>query len=198
MRLTLTLTLFLIVVFANAQDNTFLYQDDSGNVSVTKSLTGEIRMFAGSNAPAGWAICDGSSLDTTTNNALFTVIQYTYGGSGTNFNLPDMRGRTAIGAGTGAGLVPRTLGESIGIDSILISKANLPMDSITIEIPTSTATISEEPAGRLIATTVESSFANPPPEAGEEMAPFDVPRGGSDIPISIIQPSVVINYIIAL
>jgi microcystin-dependent protein len=48
--------------------------------------------------PANWLICDGSSLSTTTYAALFNVIQYTYGGSGANFNLPPMQNIFPIGA----------------------------------------------------------------------------------------------------
>ena len=47
--------------------------------------------------PAGWYLCDGSSKSTTTDAALFAAIGYTYGGSGANFNLPDLRGRVSIG-----------------------------------------------------------------------------------------------------
>lgn len=75
-------------------------------------MSGEIRMWGGSSAPAGWAICDGSSLATASYPALFAVLGYTYGGAGANFNLPDMRGRFALGkaaAGTGS-----TLGETGG------------------------------------------------------------------------------------
>ena len=51
--------------------------------------------------PAGWLICDGSSLATTgTYAGLFAVIGYAYGGSGANFNLPNLNNRFAMGGGT--------------------------------------------------------------------------------------------------
>jgi microcystin-dependent protein len=59
--------------------------------------------YAGATVPTGWLECDGSAVSRTTYSALFTAISTTFGtGDGTTtFNLPDMRGKVAIGAGTG-------------------------------------------------------------------------------------------------
>jgi microcystin-dependent protein len=65
------------------------------------SPAGSVIMFAGSSAPGGWLLCDGSSNPTANYPALYAAIGYTYGGSGANFNLPDMRGIFAKGAGSG-------------------------------------------------------------------------------------------------
>ena len=59
---------------------------------------GMIVPYAGSTAPDGWLLCDGSAVSTTTYSNLYSVIGTTYGGSGSNFNLPDLRGRVPIGA----------------------------------------------------------------------------------------------------
>lgn len=61
-------------------------------------ITGEIRMWPTGSAPSGWLICDGSGLDTTTYADLYAVIGYTFGGSGSTFNLPDFRDRSPQGA----------------------------------------------------------------------------------------------------
>ncbi len=58
---------------------------------------GMIIPFAGSDAPNTFFICAGSYLDTTEYADLFSVIGYTYGGSGDNFKLPDLRGKTIVG-----------------------------------------------------------------------------------------------------
>jgi microcystin-dependent protein len=64
---------------------------------------GSITMFGGATPPTGWLICDGSSLSTAVPYAaLFAVLQYTYGGSGANFNLPNLLGAFPLGAGAGA------------------------------------------------------------------------------------------------
>jgi len=68
-----------------------------------QDLVGIVSPFAGSAAPTGWLICDGSAVSRTTYSRLFTVISTTYGtGDGSStFNVPDLRGRHAVGAGTG-------------------------------------------------------------------------------------------------
>ena len=80
---------------------------------------GVVVPFAGSssNKPtSGWLLCDGSSISTSTYDKLFAVIGYGFGGSGVSFSLPDLRGRTVLGAGTGAGLSVRALAQSFGTE----------------------------------------------------------------------------------
>ena len=69
------------------------------NLNATINLTGFIQMFAGSTAPTGWLLCDGSAVSRTTYADLYAVIGTTYGsGNGsTTFNLPDLRGRVGVG-----------------------------------------------------------------------------------------------------
>lgn len=88
--------------------------------------TGAIMPFAGSVAPAGWLLCDGSALDTTQYAALFAAIASTYGApDGSHFLLPDLRGRAAVGAGAGAGLTARALGASLGEEAHVLTAAEL-------------------------------------------------------------------------
>ena len=81
---------------------------------------GTIQMFAGAIPPAGWLLCDGSAVSRTDYAALFAAIGTTWGaGDGsTTFNLPDLRGRAPIGAGTGSGLTARTLGGKLGSEAV--------------------------------------------------------------------------------
>lgn len=69
----------------------------------TLAPTGTVSMFAGASAPSFWLMCDGSAVSRTTYATLFGVISTTYGvGDGsTTFNLPNLRGRSIIGAGAG-------------------------------------------------------------------------------------------------
>jgi len=70
-----------------------------------EGFIGEVSLFAGNFAPAGWAFADGQLLSIASNSALFSILGTTYGGDGeTTFGLPDLRGRTALGSGNGPGL----------------------------------------------------------------------------------------------
>ena len=69
---------------------------------MAQPFVGEIRMFAGNFALAGWAFCDGQLLPISENETLFTLIGTTYGGDGqSTFALPDLRGRIPIHHGNG-------------------------------------------------------------------------------------------------
>jgi microcystin-dependent protein len=110
--------------------------------------SGSIQMFGGSSAPSGWLLCDGSSVSSTNYLALHAVISNTYGGSaytggaGLSFNLPDLRGRFPMGAGTGTGLnssgtgapsgtaqTARTRGQWGGEETHLLSISEMPSHS---------------------------------------------------------------------
>lgn len=73
------------------------------NMTDNITPTGVVLPFAGSAAPTGWLVCDGSAVSRTTYASLFSTISTSFGaGDGsTTFNLPDMRGRTPVGVGTG-------------------------------------------------------------------------------------------------
>jgi microcystin-dependent protein len=59
-------------------------------------------MFAGSTAPTGWLLCDGTAVSRTTYSDLFAITSTTYGvGDGsTTFNLPNLKGRVPVGLDT--------------------------------------------------------------------------------------------------
>jgi microcystin-dependent protein len=88
---------------------------------------GEIDYFAFGFAPKNWAICAGQLLPIQQNQALFSLLGTTYGGDGIRtFQLPDLRGRVAIGQGQGQGLSDRVLGEVTGQETHTIIPTEIP------------------------------------------------------------------------
>jgi len=82
----------------------------------------QIMLFSGNFAPRGWVFCDGQTLPIVSNEALFSLIDTTYGGDGrTTFALPDLRGRAPIHAGTGPGLSPRHAGQQVGSEHVMLT-----------------------------------------------------------------------------
>jgi microcystin-dependent protein len=106
----------------------------SGITTVTSSTTasqfptGVVQMYGGSTAPTGWILCNGTAVSRTTYASLFAVCSTAFGtGDGsTTFNVPDFRGRTPIGVGTGSGLTARTLGSNYGAETSTLSSSNIP------------------------------------------------------------------------
>jgi microcystin-dependent protein len=96
---------------------------------------GSLQMFAGSSVPSGWLFCNGDTVSRTLYAGLFAVIgtAFNVGGEAvTDFRLPDMRGRSPIGVGTGSSLTPRALAASAGVETHQISSSNLPLHTHTI------------------------------------------------------------------
>ena len=95
-----------------------------------KPSLGEIKMYAGATAPQGWKICNGEAISRSDYSDLFSVIGTTYGaGDGsTTFNLPDFRGRAAIGAGTGTATdaTAHSLGSNGGTETVTLNVSQIP------------------------------------------------------------------------
>ena len=77
--------------------------------------------------PRGWQTCSGQLISIAQNSALFSLLGTTYGGNGqTTFALPDLRGRSMIGAGNGPGLSPIVWGEVGGTETTTLTINNMP------------------------------------------------------------------------
>lgn len=94
----------------------------------TAFKVGDVVWTSRSAAPPLWLTCDGSAVSRTTYALLFAAIGTTFGaGDGsTTFNLPDARGRTSIGVGTGPSLTARALGASGGAETHQLDSTQIP------------------------------------------------------------------------
>lgn len=103
---------------------------------------GTIVDYGGSTAPSGWVLCDGSSYSSTnaTYSRLFSAIGTTYGGSAGNFNVPDLRGRVAVGKAASGTF--GTLAASGGSETVTLTTAQLPSHTHSIDHDHASATTS--------------------------------------------------------
>lgn len=116
---------------------------------------GEIRLFSGSYAPENWHICDGSTLPITSNEVLYSLIGFTYGGDGkTTFGLPDLRGRVLVGQGQGSisgppptPLTPRVIGQSGGAEQVTLQVSEMPIHTHNVVATTNNATTDSPGSG---------------------------------------------------
>lgn len=108
---------------------------------------GTVCYFAGNYCPQGFVVANGAVLAVTGNEALFSLYGATYGGDGrTNFAVPDLRGRAAIGDGAGPGLTNRAMGQVIGQEQITLNASSMPLH-------THTATFTGTPTAVSVAVT---------------------------------------------
>jgi microcystin-dependent protein len=90
---------------------------------MAQPYVGEIRMFAGNFAPAGWMFCEGQLLPISENETLFQLIGTTYGGDGqSTFALPDLRGRLPMHQGSGF-----ILAETGGVETVTLTTQQIPI-----------------------------------------------------------------------
>lgn len=89
---------------------------------------GDIKVSAVSGVPGGWLACEGQEVSRATYADLYAAVGDTHGaGNGTTtFNVPDARGRTLVGAGTGTGLTTRALGAVFGAETHTLTSAQAP------------------------------------------------------------------------
>jgi microcystin-dependent protein len=164
---------------------------------------GEIRLFAGPYVPVGWQECDGTVLNVSTYQALFSLLGSRYGGDGaTTFAVPDLRGRLPIGYGTsgGTGISAYTLGQSGGVTSVTLTEAQLPLHSHP-EMATTSAASSTSPIGNVLADPSDSFNLYTPANATNvsvTMAAGVILPTGSGHAHPNMMPSMAMRYIIAL
>jgi len=91
---------------------------NAANTARTKPITGDTKSSFVIDDHLGWLKCDGRAMDKVAYNLLFQVIGYTFGGSGSNFNLPNPQGRVMGSVGTVTDVDSRTRsyapGDSVG------------------------------------------------------------------------------------
>lgn len=94
---------------------------------MTTPFLGEIQLFGFNYTPAGWASCNGATLQIRQFTALFSLIGTQYGGDGvTTFQLPNLTGRAPCSQGQGPGLTARTIGDTFGSESVQLDVTQIP------------------------------------------------------------------------
>ena len=152
-------------------------------------------MFAGSFAPVGWLMCDGSTLPISENEILFQLIGTTYGGDGEEtFNLPNLCSRLPINHGTGSFGTTYQIGEMAGVEQVTLTVQQIPAHTHPMLGSANSAT-GPAPQGQVYAAADIYSASGSPPV---NMNPAAItPTGGSQ-PHDNMQPYLVVNYIISL
>ena len=166
---------------------------------MSEPFVGEIRMFAGSFAPRGWALCNGQLMAVSQNDALFSLLGTIYGGDGrTTFGLPDIRGRIPLHAGSGPGLSERKLGSKSGSEKIILDIKQLPSHTHQLTGNSTDAT-DAKPTGKVLANISGGapSLYNNGGNALSLSSKSVVADGGSNSHTNMM-PAICINYIISL
>ncbi|APV50543.1 hypothetical protein BWI17_13085 [Betaproteobacteria bacterium GR16-43] len=162
-----------------------------------EAFLGEVRVAGWPRVPEGWLPCDGRLVWVFEYPELFKLIGTTYGGDGQKkFGIPDLRGRTPIGAGAGPGLSPRSNGQMIGEENVILTSATMPRHTHIAQTSSKVGTLST-PSGNAWAdtATAQERFSDQPPNAA--MAEHAISSSGRSLGHDNMMPFQVMGFVIA-
>lgn len=158
---------------------------------MAQPYVGEIRMFGGNFAPAGWMFCDGSLLPISENETLFQLIGTTYGGDGqSTFALPDLRGRIPIHQGNGF-----ILAETGGAEEITLTANQIPAHSHPLLASNDIPALSN-PGNNVTGQAAAKIYRVGSPAVN--LNPASVSSIGGSQPHDNMQPFLCVSFIISL
>ena len=159
---------------------------------MAQPYVGEIRIFAGNFAPAGWMLCEGQLLPISENETLFQLIGTTYGGDGeSTFALPDLRGRIPIHQGNGF-----VLAEAGGAEEITLTASQIPAHTHPLLAASDNASTANAQGNLLSQIPSYTPYISA--QATTATAPTSIgPLGGSQ-PHTNFQPYLCVDFIISL
>ncbi|HZP68108.1 MAG TPA: tail fiber protein [Rudaea sp.] len=160
---------------------------------MAQPYVGEIRMFAGNFAPAGWMFCDGQLLPISEYETLFNLIGTTYGGDGqSTFALPDLRGRVPIHFGNGF-----TLAQTGGVETVTLTVSQIPAHSHPFLATSGTAN-QTSPSNNLLAQALGGPTLYDSQTPNSPLSGLAVTATGGSQPHDNLQPFLCVDFIISL
>ncbi|AZO57371.1 MAG: phage tail protein [Mesorhizobium sp.] len=167
---------------------------------MSDQFVAEIRIFAGTFAPVGWATCNGQLLPISQNTALFSLLGTTYGGDGkSTFALPNLAGSAPMHPGAAAGGTDHFLGEPGGSQTVTLLASEMPVhnhslmastENGTLKGPLPTEFLGRSKAGTIYQSNTASNLA--------QMNAQALSLAGSSLPHDNLQPYLALTFIIAL
>jgi microcystin-dependent protein len=153
---------------------------------------GEIRMFAGNFAPAGWMLCQGQLLPISENATLFNLIGTTYGGDGqSTFALPDLQSRVPIHQGNGL-----IIGEKAGVETVTLITSQIPAHSHVPQCNAGNGSSPNPGNGVWAQPSTGTIYSDVAPN--QVMDPVAIGSSGGSQPHDNMIPFLVVNFIISL
>ena len=144
---------------------------------------GTIVMYSGLVSPSGWLLCDGSSYDVSTYNALYAIVGFTYGQNGTQFRVPNLSGRVPVGLPPQGytGTIGTQLGDIGGEDTHTLTIPEMPSHNHNYQLSNNSQTATGNGSIPFMITSTNSTATT---------------NTGGGLPHNNLQPYIVLNYII--
>jgi microcystin-dependent protein len=165
---------------------------------MSSPFVAEIRIFGCNFAPTGWAQCNGQLMPISQNTALFSLLGTQYGGDGrSTFALPDLQGSVAMHTDQYSGGVQYPIGSIGGSQSVTLLQSEIPQHTHFLRAASDLADKGLPSPNTVIARSSGGGIYNTAANL-VAMAPNSLAPAGSSLPHNNMQPSVTLNYCIAL
>jgi len=159
---------------------------------MSSPFIGEIRMFGGNFAPAGWAFCNGALIPISENDTLFNLIGTTYGGDGqSTFALPNLQSRVPVHVGPGF-----ALGQSGGTEAVTLTTSQIPAHSHVPQAFTTAGNLNTPAAGVWAFSNSGTLYGDTAPSS--PFAPTAIGSSGGSQPHDNMIPFLAVNFILSL
>jgi len=169
---------------------------------MSDQFVGEIRIGGWNFAPVGWAFCNGQLIAISQNTALFSLLGTNYGGNGTStFALPNLQGCAALNTGAGAGLTPRSVGETGGEPTVTLLQTQMPVHTHSVQAKSTGGDLNNPAAANVVwagAHTGKTPIKMYNDTAdGNTMNPGLFTSAGGSQPHNNLPPYLCLNFVIA-
>jgi microcystin-dependent protein len=160
----------------------------------------EIRVVGFNFPPTGWASCDGQLLPISQNTALFSLLGTFYGGDGkSTFALPNLQDSVPIHQGQGQGLSDYFIGQASGTQTVTLLESEMPNHTHQASASIDDAQFQSPQPDRELATSSPGyAYQSNDSSSLAPMSPQTLSTAGGSLPHGNVQPSLVLNFIIAM
>src|ERR1035438_10320603 len=159
---------------------------------------GEIRMVGFNFAPVGWALCNGQLMNISQNTALFSLIGTFYGRNGTiSFGLANLQGGVPVHQGSN-GFASHVLGQLAGAENVTLLSNNMPIHNHLVNCNSAGGNQATPGGGLLAVESTGTSSDYTTAAADGTMNPAMIGTAGGNVPFSIVQPYLSVNFIIEI
>jgi microcystin-dependent protein len=167
---------------------------------MSEYFIGQIMLSGFSFAPRNFAMCNGQLLPINQYQAVFALLGTIYGGNGTtNFQLPDLRGRTPVGYGNNPAIgATYNIGETFGVENVTLNGSQVPVHTHAINATTAAGTI-RDPANSIYGAPGNGQAYTAAGGTGmTQLYAQQMQNAGGSQPHSNLQPFSVLNFSICL
>jgi microcystin-dependent protein len=173
---------------------------------MAEPFVAQISVFGFNFAPQGWALCQGQLLSISQNTALFSLLGTNFGGDGrVTFGLPNFQDQAAVSTGQGSGLSNYVDGETAGSPTVTLLTTEIPGHNHTFNCTTVTGDTAISSGNQLavgqkgdIVTGVTNAAMYVPAAPNAQFSGNEITLTGSNLPHQNIQPSLALNFCIAM